>query len=92
MQTVYKLRHIPTGLFYGPVKGRWKDDKTHISKHGKVYTSKHHIKDFPSYINVSKTINNKFDLGITLKRWGHELETPEKDWEVVEYNLTEINK
>lgn len=36
---VYKLIHVPTGLFYGPVRGRGKL-KTNLSKNGKIYQTK----------------------------------------------------
>lgn len=33
--TVYKIRHIPTGLYYKPVTGRWSEDKSNLNEHGK---------------------------------------------------------
>lgn len=34
---IYKLKHKPTGLYYQPVRGRWRGQKTNLSKKGKIY-------------------------------------------------------
>ena len=72
--TFFKLRHIPTQMFYQPVRGRFTKDKNNLSKGGKVY----HKKPSLSYIEhgyVQKGVFNK---------------TKESEWEIVEYQVTEI--
>lgn len=36
---IYKLKHNPTGLYYQPVRGRFRKYKTNLSKKGKIYQS-----------------------------------------------------
>lgn len=36
---LYKLKHIPTGLYYQPVKGSY-GNGTNLSKRGKIYQTK----------------------------------------------------
>lgn len=36
---LYRLKHKPTGLYYQPVRGRWRSKKTNLSKKGKIYQS-----------------------------------------------------
>lgn len=43
-QTVYKVRHKPTGLFYQPISGRWGKDKTHLGTKGKIYENRNYPK------------------------------------------------
>ena len=64
MQTkVYKIRHKPTGLFYQPIKGRWLDEKSNLSKRGKLYETKQYPKDLHTGgVAVSKTLRKEFGL------------------------------
>ena len=39
-ERLFKIKHKPSGLFYGPKKGRWVDQITNFSKVGKFYGSK----------------------------------------------------
>lgn len=89
-QVVYKVRHIPTGLFYQPVIGRWKDTKSNLSLTGKVYQSKKYPKDLHTgRVNVSKSLKDKFNLILRDTNSGNYLTSVEKDWEIVVYKLVE---
>lgn len=91
MQTVYKLRHKPTGLFYQPVKGRWNGSKSNLSKRGKLYETKQYPKDLHTGgVHVSDNLAKEFSLVLERNSWGNYLRTSKSDWEVVNYNLTEV--
>jgi len=90
---VYKLRHKPTGLFYKPVQGRFKDTRTHLSPSGKLYQSKV-IELIPSdmVIAVNNSQIKKYDLIVEPERkWAdrNELQTAASDWEMVTYDMVE---
>ena len=90
MQTVYKLRHIPTGLFYKPVTGRWSDNKSNLNEHGKIYSyRKPSLKDVAGRVQMSITQRKKYNIEYD-NRYG--FTAPIEDWEIVEFELKEINK
>lgn len=79
----YRIRHIPTGLFYQPAKGRrWQ--KNQLSKTGKTYTFR---KPSPSLIcGKPKDPNAKVLLHIK----GGEIESfPLTEFEIVTYDFIE---
>lgn len=43
---MYRVKHIKTGLYLSPVKGRWENEKTSLSSVGKVYKKKMTIEAF----------------------------------------------
>lgn len=90
MITVYKLRHVPTGLFYQPVKGRWSREKSNLSTRGKIYETHQYPKDLHTGgVTVSENIINKYSLNVKKTNYGNYLTTSENDWEIVEYNIVE---
>ena len=91
---VYKLRHKPTGLFYQPVKGRWAKEKSNLSKRGKLYETHQYPKDLHTGgVNVSESLTKKFNLkNIKTNRFGNYLITKKDDWEIVVYNLKEVDQ
>jgi len=87
---VYRIKHLPTGLFYIPTTGRY--DRTNLSKNGKIYPNK-----MPTTDNI--------DHFIRINQKQRELFKPERlcfsqnqaaikfiadDWEVIEYELREV--
>lgn len=90
---VYKLRHIPTGLFYQPVKGRWSKDKSNLSKRGKLYETKQYPKPeevSSTYsVHISESLISQFKVAHQKNRFGQYLTSNPEDWEVVEYKLIE---
>lgn len=96
MDKVYKIQHVPTGLFYQPIKGSRGKYKTHLSTRGKVYTAKW----FPigaelKRVNVSVAQIKKLNLQEIVKeaRWGggeHIMECRPEDWKLITYNLVEL--
>ena len=88
----YRLRHIPTGLFYQPVKGRWQHQATNLSKRGKVYLTKNYPKmdGRSGRVNVSESLIEEFNIPTFKSSSGYSyLEYKSKDWEIVEYKLVE---
>ena len=73
-QVVYKLRHKPTGLFLDP-----RGCTTNGSVLGKVYTRKPPRQNF---WGIPHELFARFEKNY--------YETPLEDWEVVEFELTEI--
>ena len=88
---VYKLKHIPTGLFYKPKMGRFKSDSTNLSPTGKIYTRPQDAKPSRMLINVNDSQISKFNLKPdTRYTWGNILETKEEDWKTIEFDLVEV--
>ena len=90
---VYRWKHIPTGLFYQPVKGMY-GTKSNLSKDGKIYTKTYNI--FRHYedlnVAVSTALIKKFNLtpSDTMKGYHQRyVETELSEWVCVEYELIE---
>ena len=93
MEIVYKLQHVPTGLFYQPITGRWAKEKTNLSKLGKIYTKKNYPKtDKNCSVNISLSLVEKLGIKARKSSYGSELmvDTEPQDWRVIEYKLIEI--
>lgn len=89
MDIVYKLKHKPTGLYYQPVKGRWTDDKTNLSKTGKIYTSLANAKSAGSVrICISKSQIKKTGSSYRETPYGNIIDTESEDWEIEKFTLT----
>jgi len=76
--TFFKLRHIPTGLFFKPSKY---GSRSNLSDKGKTYNAK------PSLGYLGKTYHYPVDVGYPsyISR-----EVIPSEWEVVEYQVTEV--
>jgi hypothetical protein len=97
----YRIRHIPTGLYYQPVKGRWDGEKSNISKNGKVYPKrppKSVILSDCDCAVVSDAVIKRYDMSaMCTESWSKrqmrltaEFSAPDM-WEIVEYKLVEVN-
>ena len=64
-ETLYRIKHIPTGLFYAPVTGRFTKYKTNLKKTGKVYHKKPTLK----HISHGYWFKGKFTQGIISSEW-----------------------
>jgi hypothetical protein len=93
---VWKIRHKPTGLFFKPSGNGHQWEKSNLGKQGKLYErSKPTLKKVRGRISVSRTLVEKLGLVVEPKKaeWHtNYLITKEDDWEVVEYELVEVNK
>ena len=92
-QTVFKIRHKPTGLFYQPIKGRWAKEKSHLSRTGKLYETKNPPRIPTNHIiYVSNTQVKNLSLVVQTKNeWSeNHLSTNESEWEIVKYKLIEL--
>lgn len=71
----YKLKHIPTGLYYQPYKHRG----SHLSKNGKIYQTN---------INGIETGNSVFRLNICCQKDSriHKQTKDILDWQECSYN------
>lgn len=73
---VYRIKHKPTGLFYGP-KRRVKAGETNLSENGKVYPKK------PSY-ETSIWEGYYYE--------GKYIRTNISEWELITYDLVESER
>lgn len=62
---MYRVKHIQTGLYLAPVRGRWDFEKTSLTKTGKVYTQRRSletiIKEF-GHIRVNNAQVRRYKL------------------------------
>lgn len=79
----YKIRHIPTGLFYQPTKGHFSWEKTNLSENGKVYTKKPSLKHINQGYNVIHKIKEYPYKRSEFKRFDS------SEWEIIEYVVVE---
>lgn len=89
-ETFYKIRHIPTGLFYKPsIHG----SKLNLSKHGKVYTRKPNTdrvanvrwKETDNYHNMPWSARRDVSRFVTI-------DVIPSEWEIVRYETTEVER
>ena len=87
---VYKLKHVPTGMYYQPVKGRFRHDKTNLSVRGKIYSTQSFPKLKNIHINITESQSKKIE-GFKQNMWKEFIiETKPEDWKVISYNLVEV--
>lgn len=77
LDVVYKLKHIPTGLFYAP-NGTYRT----VSKLGKVYSNRKPARQ--THITIPYDIREDYDSQY------HNAYTKLTDWVVITYKLEEI--
>jgi len=87
---VYKIKHIPTGLFYTPVKGKYRNNKTNLSKKGKFYPmNKPSFEHIKHCIRISNTLLKKYPNISVKQSYGENIIAwDENDWEIIEYMLS----
>ena len=66
---MYKLKHIPSGLFFKPYRFSYKGICKNLHKDGKVYTRKPHLGYLGDHVRDAE---------------GSKLDIVAEDWEVVE--------
>lgn len=96
MMKSYKIKHIPTGLYYRPKVGHFSGDQTHLSERGKVYSK---IQPTPSSrVAVSDSQVKKYNL-IDAKHSEYSydktqkyLEAKKTDWALEIYELTKTGE
>jgi hypothetical protein len=85
---VYRMKHIPSGMFYTPVRGRWAENQTNLHPTGKIYTQMPMFDNIKHYIRVGKTARNKFDFKDLIEEsWNkgcYSIPFVETDWIKVE--------
>ena len=85
MNFFYKIRHIPTGMYYQPVKGR-SYEKTNLNKkNGKIYNSK------PSLEHIRHGYNKLIpDPEGKRKNISKFFKFKKSEWEIVKFKIIEI--
>ena len=88
----FRIRHKPSQLFYQPVKGRFRGEKTNFGPNGKLYHTRPSFKYLSNNLNVSDSLYERYDCFLCAQRCrdGKELPFIQDDWEIVEYELKEI--
>lgn len=92
---VYRIRHIPTGLYWQKAR----EGSNTLSKKGKVYlkrgTAERVLADYVREIRISRSIiyYDKLYEMVAQEKYFYTGKSivgiPKKDWEVVEFNLIE---
>ena len=89
-QYIYKIKHIPSGLFYTTVKGRWNDTKTNLSPTGKMYTKKPKLEQIGSRVNVSLSQINRYKIIATMNSYSGRFVTNYNiEFVIVRYKIVE---
>ena len=90
---IWKLLHIPTGLFYCSRKGRYNDSLTNLSAKGNFYTSEKVcnkvLKDDCPRGNINKAQTERYNLKRKVWQWAYNLAN-ETDFVIVKYELKQI--
>ena len=83
----YRIKHKPTGLYYQPTKGRWKETISNLGESGKVYIARRPSLDHIStYNHISKSLCDKYSL-----KWKGHVINLKDDLEIIEYTLVRGN-
>ena len=92
-QYVYKIKHIPSGLFYITIRGRFNKTRTNLGIGGKIYTKKPTIKQMGTHINISyKQVNSTNINNVILSSDGSMLTFKQEDFVIVRYKLVKETK
>lgn len=91
---LYRIKHIPTGLFYTPLKGY---GTGHLAFKGKVYTTKPNLNHVSTKIQIPPTYKPKSKIiQLIIEKMGETvievdrnqiyryLNSPHSDWEITE--------
>lgn len=93
---IYKIYHIPTGLFYCYKKGRFREDITNLSTKGNFYESE---KIVTKVLNedcqracINKAQSNKFNLPLGLNDYPYSYNKAKKEEFIIKkYSLVEVS-
>ena len=93
MEILYKLKHTPSGLFYGPTKESHGSITGNLTLNGQIYKKKPELSDakfknvrvcIPHYstnVNLKDIIRTHFSIMPGQEKW---LKTSNDDWEIIE--------
>lgn len=95
METIYKLKHIESGLFYGATRESQNTGSVtgNLTLNGQLYKKKPNLKDskFKSVLvcaprystneNLKRVLDHTFGLKSGQQKW---LKTEDRDWEIIE--------
>lgn len=86
----YRIRVKGTQLYYQPVKGRWRGEKSNFSPRGKVYLTKPSLDHIAGH-SISDALVSKYALKYREKSWekGQKCLAEGYEFEVVSYTLVE---
>ena len=94
---VYKIKHIPTGLFYKPSQGNG-----NLSKNGKIYQQLPSIKKIQHIkikictfrkeaIGTNKILQDYFKFDWNNGYVDLYFDVPQSDWEIIEFQLDDYD-
>ena len=90
---IWKILHVPTGLFYCSRKGRWNDTITNLSEKGNYYTSekiaKKVLKDDCPRADINKAQTERYNLEINDDAFNFNRAKIE-DFKILKYKLVLI--
>lgn len=90
MEFIWKIKHVPTGLFYCSKKGRFKDEVTNLSKKGNHYTSEKVaekiLKQDCNRANINAAQTERFNLPLKEKAFRYN-EADLADFKIEKYQL-----
>lgn len=88
---VYRIKHLPTGLYYIPRHGTYAGKKTNLSKNGKVYiNTKPSLEHIRHCMDISDKQMKEFPtLLVKLSAYEKQYMLPwnETEWEIITYTL-----
>jgi len=96
---IWRIRHIPTGLFYCKRKGSLDDNKTNLSEKGNHYTSEKIVTKVLDEDCIRALINktqikkhNLQDSQITKSTYSNCHTVNRDDFKIVKYQINEVIK
>lgn len=91
---IWKIKHIPTGLFYCSRKGRFKSDITNLSEKGNFYILEKQVKKvleedcMRTFINEAQT--KRYNLPVIDHHYAHNCPEKIEDFQIIKYEIREV--
>ena len=86
----YRIKHIPTGLFYTTRRGRWAREKTNLHENGKVYTKKPSLGHISTRLSVSDVLKKKYYITTgSYSTKENYIDSKKSDFKIIKYKLVE---
>lgn len=93
---IYKIYHVPTGLFYCSRKGRFSEDITNLSTKGNFYESEkiaNKVLELDcNRASINRAQTDKYNLSITINGYAYSYnQATKEDFIIKKYELVEVN-
>lgn len=91
-EIIWKILHVPTGLYYSTKKGRFKDKITNLSQKGNHYTKEAYaikiMENDCKHASINKAQTEKHNLEITdSDAWSYNY-AKQEDFKIQKFKLT----